>query len=266
MGGDPVLIKPIIHNFFQKSTREGTGRPVVKKRGDPLYFEVLEWQQEFRDKLVDDEIPAHGDCHASQPITKYVRIWVNTMFMLISLKTEIARSVKGLTLRTLWSVVIKSPEFFSTKYGSIASSAWDLYNLSCAFPHNHQYAVVVQDPSISVQKQNFTRNPEKEACESSWNPRGNQKSFTVTIPWNSAEFGKISLGIIARLHHTAETNGIVERVVRRVKEGTSAALLQSGLNESWWADLLDCYTYLRNVTDLLFDGEDAQWKTFWATI
>ena len=36
--------------------------------------------------------------------------------------------------------------------------------------------------------------------------------------------------------HRSETNGIVERAVRRVKEGTSAVLLQSGLNESWWAD------------------------------
>ena len=41
--------------------------------------------------------------------------------------------------------------------------------------------------------------------------------------------------------------------MRRVKEGTSSVLLQSGLNESWWADSMECYTYLRNVTDLLSD-------------
>ena len=46
---------------------------------------------------------------------------------------------------------------------------------------------------------------------------------------------KISPGIIARPHES-ETNGIAARAVRRVKEGTSAVLLQSGLNESWWAD------------------------------
>ena len=43
--------------------------------------------------------------------------------------------------------------------------------------------------------------------------------------------------------------------MRRVKEATSAVLLQSGLNESWWADSMECYTYLRNVTDLLSDGK-----------
>ena len=43
--------------------------------------------------------------------------------------------------------------------------------------------------------------------------------------------------------------------MRIVKEGTSAVLLQSGLNESWWEDSLECYTYLRNVTDLLSGGK-----------
>ena len=43
--------------------------------------------------------------------------------------------------------------------------------------------------------------------------------------------------------------------MRRVKEGTFGVLLQSGLNESWWADFMECYTYLRNVTDLLSDGK-----------
>ena len=33
---------------------------------------------------------------------------------------------------------------------------------------------------------------------------------------------------------------------------TSAVLLQSGLDENWWADSMECYTYLRNVTDLYY--------------
>ena len=50
--------------------------------------------------------------------------------------------------------------------------------------------------------------------------------------------------------------------MRRVKEGTSAVLLQSGLNESWWADSMECYTYLRNVTDLLPDGKTPYERRF----
>ena len=53
----------------------------------------------------------------------------------------------------------------------------------------------------------------------------------------------------------SETNGIADRAVRRVKEGASAVLLQSGLDENWWADSMECYTYLRNIQDLLSDGK-----------
>ena len=33
--------------------------------GNPLYSEIPEWLQEFREKLLDDEIPVQGDSHAS---------------------------------------------------------------------------------------------------------------------------------------------------------------------------------------------------------
>ena len=58
------------------------------------------------------------------------------------------------------------------------------------------------------------------------------------------------------------TNGIAERAVRSVKEGTSAVLLQSGLDEKWWADSMECYTYLRNVTDLLSVGKTPYVRRF----
>ena len=57
------------------------------------------------------------------------------------------------------------------------------------------------------------------------------------------EFGKacgdLSWNHCTSTPHRSETNGIAERAVRRVKEGTSAVLLQSGLNESWWADSME---------------------------
>ena len=83
---------------------------------------------------------------------------------------------------------------------------------------------------------------------------------------NSLEFGKAcedhSWNHETSTPHRSETNGIAERVVRRVKEGTSAILLQSGLHESWWADSMECYTYLRNVTDLLSDGKTPYERRF----
>ena len=53
-----------------------------------------------------------------------------------------------------------------------------------------------------------------------------------------------------------------ERAVRRVEEGTTAVLLQSGLEESWWADSMECYTCLRNIQDLLSDGKTPYERRF----
>ena len=107
------------------------------------------------------------------------------------------------------------------------------------------------DPGVSVQKTKLHKKP-SAACKSSWSPKGSQKSFTLTIPWNSAKLVKISPGIIARLHHIGRRLVVLQKE-QCPKEGTSAVLLQSGLNESWWEDSMECYTYLRNVTDLLSD-------------
>ena len=80
------------------------------------------------------------------------------------------------------------------------------------------------------------------------------------------EFGKacedLSWNHCTFTPHRSEISGIAERAVRRVKEGTSAVLLQSGLNENWWADSMECYTYLRNVTDLLSDGKTLYERRF----
>ena len=39
-------------------------------------------------------------------------------------------------------------------------------------------------------------------------------------------------------------------------------LLQSGLDERWWSDSMECYCYLRNVQDLLADGKTPHERPF----
>ena len=110
------------------------------------------------------------------------------------------------------------------------------------------------DPVVSVQNKNFTGNTKELAkfLEPNRKPK-------VIYADNSLEFGKacedLSWNHCTSTPHRSETNGMAERAVRRVKEGTSAVLLQSGLNENWWADSMKCYTYLRNVTEKLSDGK-----------
>ena len=121
------------------------------------------------------------------------------------------------------------------------------------------------DPGISVQNNNFSGNTTELAKVLS--QIGNLKSFTLTFPWNLAKPVKsLSWNHCTSTPHRSETNGIAERAVRRVKEGTSAVLLQSGLNENWWADSMECYTCLRNVTDLLSDGKTPYERRFWEAI
>ena len=135
----------------------------------------------------------------------------------------------------------------AANFGDLITADHKVLSDKCESRNNHRYAVVVQDlttqwiqayPCEKKKKQNFTRNPEKL---SKVKPK-------VIYTDNSLEFGKacedLSWNHCTSTPHRSETNGIAERAVRRVKEGTSAVLLQPGLNESWWADSVECYTYL----------------------
>ena len=98
------------------------------------------------------------------------------------------------------------------------------------------------DPVVSVQNKNFSGNT-KGACKGSWSQIGSLKSFILTIPWNLAKIVKIFPGIIVRQHHTGRKQMRLRRQQYRVKEGTSAVFLQSGLDEKWLEDSMECCTY-----------------------
>ena len=116
------------------------------------------------------------------------------------------------------------------------------------------------DPVVSVQNKNFSGDPD-EVPESDLET----KSHSIYTD-NSSEFGKscedLSWNHCTSTPHRSETIGIAERAVRRVKEGTSAVLLQSGLDKELWADSMECYCYLRNVQDLLSDGKTPHERRF----
>ena len=117
------------------------------------------------------------------------------------------------------------------------------------------------DTILSVQNQNFSGG--RGVYESFLSRRKSQKSFTLRIPQNLASPVKNCPGIIhcTSTGHRSETNGIAERAVRRVKEGVSAVLLQSGLDEKWWADSMERSCHLRDVQDLLANGTTQyEWR------
>ena len=98
-----------------------------------------------------------------------MRNWVSTVLVLTSLKTKVARSVRGPKLEGPRAEdAMAEPYLVQKILVSLITADHKVLSESCESRNNHRYAIVVQDshsmdPVISVQKQNFTRNPEKLA-------------------------------------------------------------------------------------------------------
>ena len=164
------------------------------ERGNPLYFEIPEWLQEFRENLVDDEIPLQGGSHASSSHEA-------SLEPIFERREDLGK-----------------------------------HSVKTHFPEDRNCEI--------CKRTNITRAP----CR-----RRNGEAVLRAEKFGdliTADHKVLSDNMRISKPHRSETDGIAERAVRRVKEGTSAVLLQSGLNESWWADSMECYTCLRNVTDL----------------
>ena len=235
--------------------------------------EIPEWLQEFRENLVDDEVPEHRDSHASsshelslQPM-RSVDLGKHSVYIHFpkDRNCEICQRTKITSApcrRRIGIVVLRAENF-----GDLITADLKVLSDNCESRNNHRYAVVVQDLATQwIQAypcKTKTSQETQRSLQKFLEPNRNPK---VIYTDNSLEFGKaqedLSWNHCTSTPHRSETNGIAERALRRVKEGTSAVLLQSGLNESWWADSMECYCYLRNIQDLLFDGKTPYERLF----
>ena len=123
------------------------------ERGNPLDSELPEWLQEFRENLVDDEIPLQGNSHASsshevslEPPTKrredFGKHSVYTHFPKdrnceICQWTKITR---GPCRRCIGGAVPLAENF-----GDLITADHKVLSDNCEPRNNHRYAVVVQD-------------------------------------------------------------------------------------------------------------------------
>ena len=147
-------------------------RKTTIERDNPLDSEIPEWLQEFRENLVNDEIPVHGDSHASsshevslEPTTKrredLGKHSVETHFPKdrnceICKRTNITRA----PCRRRNGEAVPRAE----KFGDLITADHKVLSDNCESRNNHRYAVVVQDLATQwMQNQNLTRNPEKLA-------------------------------------------------------------------------------------------------------
>ena len=189
-------------------------------------------------------------------------IWVNTVFFTHFPEDRICEVCKRTVQKTHWRS--RTP---CRKFGDLITADHKVLRENCESRNNHRYAVVVQDlatqwiqscPCRTKTSQETQRSLQK-FLEPDWKPK-------VIYTDKTLEFGKacgdLSCNHCTSTPHGSETNGTAERAVRRVNEGTSAVLLQSGLDKEWWADFMECYCYLRNIQDLLSDGKTPYERRF----
>ena len=147
---------------------------------------------------------------------------------------------EGFLQKTCWYSRAQSGNF-----GDLITADHKVLSEESESRNNHRYAVVVK--VLPVQNKNFPGDVMK-FLEPTRKPK-------VIYTDNYLEFGKSCEEIFGNLctstPHRSETKGVAERAVHGVKEGTSAVLLQSGLDNEWWADSMECCCYLRNIPDFL---------------
>ena len=135
------------------------------------------------------------------------------------------------------------------KFGDLITADHKVLNKECESRDNHRYSRGTRschsmDSILSVQNKNFSGDG-KRVYESVSSRQKSRKSFYTD---NSLEISKscedLSWNHRTSTPHRSETHGIAERAIRRAKEATSAVLLQSGFDEKWWADSMECCCYL----------------------
>ena len=243
------------------------------KPKDPYYSDIPEGLQEFRENFVDDRVPGRTDSHASsshglslEPARSadLSKRSVYTHFPKdrkceICQRTNITRAP---CRRRIGRVVPRAENF-----GDLITADHKVLSEGCESRNNHRYAVVVQDLATQWMQSYPCKSKSSQETQRSLQKflEPNRKPKVIYTD-NSLEFGKacedLSWNHSTSTPHRSETNGIAERAVRRVKEGTSAVLLQSGLGEKWSADAMECYCYLRNIQDLLSDGKRPYERRF----
>ena len=134
-------------------TQKPNKKETTIERGKTLYSEIPEWLQEFKKNLVDDEIPVHGDSHASsshevslEPTFKrredLGKHSVYTHFPKdrnceICKRTKITRAP---CRRRKGEAVPRADNF-----GDLITADHKVLSDNCESRNNHRYAVVVQD-------------------------------------------------------------------------------------------------------------------------
>ena len=197
-------------------------------RRDPLR-DLPECLQEFTENLVDGIVPERANTVFSHfPKDRNCEICLRTK----NHKAPCRRRNGGAVPR-------------AEKFGDLITADHNVLSEEGESRHNHRYTVVVQDLVTQwIQSYPCKTKTSQETQRSLQKFLEPDRKPKVIYTDNSLEFGKacedLSWNHCTSTPHRSETHGIAGRAARGVKEGTSAVLLQSGLDGKWWADSMEC--------------------------
>ena len=198
-----------------------------------LLQDVSEWPQDFKENLVDDPVLLMSYQWSREQ--KWYRARLSKVSFLTSRRTRIAISAEGQKLQRLLAedALVKScPE---RTVLVIYQPRMTKFSVKDRNRNNHRYAVVVQDlATLWIQSYPCKTRTSQETQKNLMKFLEPTRKPKVIYTDNSLEFGKsceeLSWNHCTSTPHRSETNGIAESAVRRVIEGTSAVLLQSGVD------------------------------------
>ena len=154
-----------------------------------------------------------------------------------------------------------SKKLRATKVGDIFTAVRNVINEEGESSSNHRYAVIVHALATQCMDSKLLvwNNTSQETARNFRRFLNPDENLNVIYNGNSLKFGEAGEDLewnhSTSTLHRPEVNGIVERAVWRVKEGTSSLLLQSGLDEQQWsAESMQYSCYLRKMQDLLSNG------------
>ena len=149
----------------------------MKERSDPLYSDIPELQQEFRENLVDDRVPERRDSHASSSHELYLEPTSTRRVDLgkHSVKTHFPKDrnceICERTKITRAPCRRRNGEAVprAVNFGDLITADHKVPSDNFESRNNHRYSVVVQDwasqwiQAYPCKNKNFTRSPEKLA-------------------------------------------------------------------------------------------------------
>ena len=253
-------------NPEQKKKRDGS------RDADDRLRDLPEWLEEFTDNLEDTELhaPAHisqdsdigTSCESGQK-SKSRKHSIYTHFP----KDRNCEVCKGSLQKTHWRSSTSSRKVWWLDNGWSQGPQWggwitEQSPVRCRCTRSCHS----MDSILSVQNKDFTR----DGKEFTKVPRAVAKTKVIYTD-NSLEFGKSCEDLswkIIELRHLIDPRqmALLESAVRRVKEGTSAVLLQSALDwkmVGWFYGMLWLSAKCPRPPGR---RENSVWKTIWRTI